>query len=224
MPVTTDKRPFIADAVFIPDTARWSDSSGEHVTPYDCTLLMVDGDNNSAEVFTEEAWTNDGEPFCRREWGEFTAIDGGKVELLPELWIVKIDEREHWLDPDVLANCPRIYGVYVFDRKQHFHICSFEPCHELHFLGTQYDEADELQDDELRRDEINGKILDGDAQCELVSYWSKADIDQMLETEIAEGWLPPDGKHGGYRLTGIVSVTPDDAIEEAREAHSGSPL
>lgn len=135
-----------------------------------------------------------------------------------------IDERDYWLDPDVLANCPRIYGVYVFDRKQHFHICSCEPCHELHFLGSQYDEAEELQDDEYRRDEINGKVLDGDAKCELVSYWSKADIDRMLETEIAEGWLPPEGKHGGYRLTGIVSVTADDAIEEARDTNNGSPL
>lgn len=224
MPVATDKRPFTADAVFIPDSARWTDSNGEHVTPDECTLLMVHGDNNSADVFTKEAWINDGEPLCRRESGEFTEVEGGKVELLPELWLVKIDEREHWLDPDVLADCPRIYGVYVFDRKQHFHICSFEPCHELHFLGTQYDESDELQDDEYRRDEINGKVLDGDAQCDVVSYWSKADIDRMLDTEIAEGWLPPEGKHGGYRLTGIVSVTPDDAIEEAREANNGSPL
>src|SRR5690606_26320810 len=120
MPVLTDKRPFVADAVFIPTSARWTDSSGEHVTPDECTSLMVDGDNISASVFTEKAWNDDGEPFCRREWGEFTAVDGGKVELLPELWIVKIDERDHWLDPDVLAACPRICGVYVFDRKQHF--------------------------------------------------------------------------------------------------------
>jgi hypothetical protein len=111
--------------------------------------------------------------------------------------LVRAMHRLHWLDPDVLANCPRIYGVYVFDRKQHFQICSFEPYHELHFLGTQYDEADELRDDAYRRDEINGKVLLGDAQCERVSYWSKADIERMLETEIAEGWLPPEGKHGG---------------------------
>jgi hypothetical protein len=208
MPVAT----FVADAVFLPT------DGGDHV------LLMVDGDNNSADVFTEQAWINHGEPFCRRECGEFSVVEGGRVELLPELWIVKIDERGYWLDPDVLANCPRIYGVYLFDRKQHVHVCSVEPCHELHFLGSQYEESDVLLDDELRRDQINGKVLDGDAQCEPVSYWAKTDIDRMLETEIEEGCLPPEGKHGGYRLTGIVSVTPEDAIEEAREANSGSPL
>ena len=224
MCVATEKRTFVADAVFIPDSARWKDSHGEHVDPIDCIVLMVDGDNNNADVFTEKAWNNDGDLFCRREWGEFTAVDDGKVELLPELWIVKIDEREHWIDADVLANCPRIYGVYVFDRKQHFHLCSFEACYELHFLGTQYDESDELQDDEYRRDEINNKILEGDAQCEQVSYWGKGDIDRMLQTEIKEGFLPPEGKHGGYRLNGIESVSYDDAIEEAREAHNGSPL
>ena len=220
----TQNRPFVADAVFIPEDARWKDSNGEHVDPDDCIRLMVVGDNNDADVFTEDSWNNDGEPFCRREWGEFTEVEGGAVELLPELWIVKIDEREHWLDPDVLAHCPRIYGVYVFDRKQHFHLCSFEPCHELHFLGSQYEESEELQDDELRRDEINGKVLNGDAQCELVSYWSKADIDRMLQTELEEGFLQLDGMNGGYRLTGIESVTPDDAIEEAHEAHRSSEL
>ena len=224
MCVATEKRTFVADAVFIPDSARWRDNNGDHVDHADCIKLMVDGDNNNADVFTEKEWSNDGDPYCRREWGEFTAVEGGKVELLPVLWVVKIDEREHWIDPDVLANCPRIYGVYVFDRKQHFHLCSFEACYELHFLGTQYDESDELQDDEYRRDEINSTILDGDAQCEHVTYWSKADIDRMLKTEIEEGFLPPEGKHGGYRLNFIESVSCDDALEEARESHCGSEL
>ena len=221
MCVATEKRTFVADAVFIPNSARWKDNHGD---PDNCIKLMVDGDNNNADVFTEEAWNNDGEPFCRREWGEFTAVDGGLVDLRPELWIVKIDEREHWIDAEILANCPRIYGVYVFDRKQHFHLCSFEACYELHFLGTQYDESDELHGDEYRRDEINGKIVEGDALCEQVSYWSVANIDRMLRTEINEGCLPPEGKHGGCRLNFIESVTYNDALEEAREAHCGSEL
>ena len=81
-----------------------------------------------------------------------------------------------------------------------------------------------MQDDEYRRDEINNKILEGDAQCEHVTHWSKADIDRMLQTEIEEGFLPPEDKHGGYRLNGIEAVTTNDAIEEAREANSGSEL
>ena len=224
MCVATEKAIFAADAVFIPDDSRWNDSQGDHVDPTDCTKLMVDGDNNSADVFTEEAWNNDGEPLCRRELGEFTEVEGGKVELLPELWVVKIDEREHWLDPDVLATCPRIYGVYVFDRKQHVHICSFDSNYELHFLGSQYEESEESQEDEQRRENINSKILDGDAQCEEVSYWDVHDIDRMLETGIKEGFLPPEGKHGGYKLDGIESVTPDDAYEEVRESYSRCEL
>jgi hypothetical protein len=219
-----EERPFAADAVFIPDNARRCDSQGEQISPEDCVLLMVDGDNYSADVFTKDAWKGKGKPFCRREHGEFTLVEGGKVELLPELWIVKIDERNWWTDADILAACPRICGVYVFDRKQHFHICSTEACYELHFLGSQYEEANELQDDEHRRDEINGKILEGDAQSEQISYWGRHDVDRMLQTEIQEGFLPPEGKGGGYRLTGIASVTAGEAIEEARESHCGSPL
>jgi hypothetical protein len=224
MTTTTDKQPFVADAVFIPDSTVSSDRQGEHADPDACIMLMVKGDNGSADVFTEEAWRNDDEPFCRRESGEFTVVEGGKVELLPDLWTVKMDEREWWLDPELLAACPRIYGVYVFDRRQHVHVCSFEPCYELHFLGSDYIEASELGDDESRRDEIHGKIVQGDAQCEQVTYWGKADIDRMLANEIEPGCLPPDGKHGGYRLDSIVSVTYADAIEEVREAHGGCPL
>lgn len=224
MITNTDKQPFVADAVFIPDSARWSDRQSDHADPDDCVMLMVVGDNANADVFTEEAWNNDGEPFCRREWGEFTEVTGGKVELLPELWIVKIDEREWWLDPEVLVACPRIYGVYVFDRRRHVHVCSFEPCYELHFLGSDYTESDELQNDESRRDAIHGTIVQGDSQCDQVTYWGKADIDRMLANEIEPGGLPLDGKHGGYRLDGIVSVTYADAIEEILEAHSGWPL
>lgn len=224
MSIATEKRPFVADAVFIPESAIWTDSQGEHADSDECLKLMVDGDNNSADVFTEEAWNNDGEPFCRREWGDFTPVEGGGVELLPELWVVKIDEREHWLDPEVLAACPRLYGVYVFDRKQHFHLCSFEPCYELHYLSSDYTLVDEVQDDDYRLSEIDDKIREGDCQSEPVTYWAAHDVDRMLETEIRGGCLPPEGKHGGYRLTGIVAVAYEDALEEAREAHSSSPL
>lgn len=222
MCIATEKRPFVAEAVFIPESAIWKDSQGKHVDPDQCIKLMVDGDNNSADVFTEEAWQSDGEPFCRREWGKFTTVEGGKVELLPELWVVKIDEREHWLDPEVFAACPRIYGVYVFDRKRHVHICSFTPTYELHYLGSDYILIDGLGD--YRLSEIDEKIRDGDSQCDDVTYWGAHDIDRMLETEIKVGCLPPEGKHGGYRLQRIVAVTYEDAIEEAREAHHGSSL
>lgn len=224
MCIATEKRPFVADAVFIPDSAIWEDGQGDHADPDDCTKLMVDGDNNIADVLTEEAWNHNGEAFCRREWGNFTPMDGGKVELLPELWVVKIDEREHWLAPEVLESCPRLYGVYVFDRKRHVHICSFQPTYELHYLGSDYTLIDDVQDDDYRLSEIDDKIREGDCQSEDVTYWGAHDIDRMLETEIKEGCLPPEGKHGGYRLTGIEAVTCEDALEEARESHHSSSL
>ena len=224
MSIATEKRPFMADAVFIPAAALWTDSQGEHADPDQCVKLMVDGDNNSADVFTKETWSHDGEPFCRREWGDFTPVEGGRVELLPELWVVKIDEREHWLDPEVLAACPRLYGVYVFDRKRHVHICSFEPTYELHFLGSDYTLIDEVQGDDNRSSEIDESIRQCDCQCEQVTYWGVHDINRMLETEIRAGFLPTEGRNGGYRLRGIVAVSYEDSIEEAREAHNSSSL
>ena len=191
-----ERQPFVANAVFIPEVAQWHDHRGRHVDPTECVTLMVSGDNNQANVFTEESWKSDGEPFCYREWGKFTHVDGGKVVLLPELWVIKIDEREHWINSDVLSFCPRIFGVYAFDRKSHHHLCSFEPCYELHFLGSQYDESTELQDDEYLRDRINTLIQDGDAQSDPVTYWGVADIDRMIANKINPGFLP-EGENGG---------------------------
>ena len=40
---TTEKAEFIPNCVFIPATAIWKDSRGEHVDADDATLLMLDG-------------------------------------------------------------------------------------------------------------------------------------------------------------------------------------
>jgi hypothetical protein len=131
---------------------------------------------------------------------------------------VKIDERDYWCDPVALARATRIVGVYVFDRRQHVHICSFTPCYELHFLGSQWDEIGGLSDEE--RDELSDRIIHGDGQSEPVTYWDKHDVDSMLETSCQEGRLPPLGLNGGFVLSGIVSVTTEDALAEAAEAYS----
>lgn len=204
---------FKPDCVFIP-----ADRQYDGIDPDECTRLILDGDNNQGIVRTE-----DGQEFCRREYGEFVDVpEHGKVELLPDLHIVKIDERHHWIDPNILAKIKRIYGVYVFDRHQHFHLCSISASYELHFLGTQYEDTDGL--DEYESDELNGEILLGEAVTELVTYWDRHDIDSMLETKCEEGWLPPEGKNGGFALTGIESVTSEGAIEEAEECHRGNDL
>lgn len=223
---TTDKVAFVPNAVFIPADSVWKDSRGEHVDPEDATLLMLDGDNNHGEVFTQDAWENDGQPNYLRRYGQFVDADDnpidpeqGRVELLPELFVVKIDEREHWLDPAVLARTKRIFGVYVFDRRQHFHICSVSASHELYFLGSQWEEIEGLSDEE--HDDLWERINQGDGQSDPVSYWDKSDIDRMLANSCREGFLPK-GDSGGFALTGIVAVTTEDAIEEARESYQAS--
>ena len=143
----------------------------------------------------------------------------GRVELLPELFVVKIDERDYWLDPVVLARTKRIFGVYVFDRRQQFHICSFSTSHELYFLGSQWEEVEGLSDEE--HDDLWERIMQGDTQSDPVTYRDKSDIDRMLTSSCREGFLPSDDS-GGFALTGIVSVTTEDALEEARESYQAS--
>ena len=223
---TTDKAAFIPNCIFIPAAAVWKDSRGEHVDPEDASLLMLDGDNNCGEVFTSEDWDNDGQPSYQRRYGQFVDADDnpidpehGRVELLPELFVVKIDERDYWLDPAVLARTKRIFGVYVFDRRQQFHICSFSASHELYFLGSQWEEIEGLNDEE--HDDLWERINQGDGQSDPDTYWDKADIDRVLANACREGCLPLDTS-GGFALTGVVSVTTEDSIEEARESYQAS--
>ncbi len=223
---TTERTLFVANCVFIPATAVWRDSRGEHVDPDDATLLMLEGNNNYGEIFTAAAWESDGPPSFLRRYGRFVDADDnpidpehGRVELLPDLHVVKIDETEYWLDPVVKARTKRVFGVYVFDRRQHFHICSFSASHELYFLGSQWEEIEGLNDEE--HDDLWERINEGDRQSEPVSYWDKFDIDRMLASRCREGFLPNEG-NGGFALKGIVSVTTEDAIEEARESYQAS--
>ena len=223
---TTDKATFVPNCVFIPTAAVWKDSRGKHVDPDDATLLMLVGNNNYGEVFTADTWKNDGLPSFLRRFGRFVDAhdnsidpDQGRVELLPELFVVKIDETENWLDPVVLGRTKRIFGVYVFDRRQQFHICSFSASHELRFLGSQWDEVDGLSDED--HEDLWERIMLGDCQSEPVTYWDKSDIDRMLTNHCREGFLPDDG-NGGFALTGVASVMAEDAIEEARESYQTS--
>lgn len=227
---TITRTAFTPNCVWIPTDAVWRDSRSEHVDPSKAVLLMLDGDNNSGEVFTKSAWENDGPPSFQRRYGEFVPLrddafdlSEGRIDLLPDLHVVKIDERHHWLDPVILSRTTRLFGVYVFDRRQHFHICSFTPCHELHFLGSQWESPDDLS--EADRDDLWDRIQEGDRQSDLITYWDKADIDRFLKVGCTEGWLPPVGTdHGGFRVDGVVSVTTEDAIEEVREAYSQSDI
>jgi len=200
------KAPFKPTAVLISEDNR--------------TLLHLDSEDNSGWLYTQDEWENNREPRIYRRYGKHEGLkENERVELLPDLWIVKLDEREHWIDPMILERTSRLYGVYVFDRRQHFHLCSFEATYELHFLGSQWETSRELTDTE--NEELREAIREGDIQAEDVSYFGAPEIDQILDTPFREGFLPKEG-NAGMQVSDLTSVIADDAIEEVREAYCQS--
>ena len=57
--LTTERKPFIPNAVFIPTK---DGKEGRDFDRTDCTLLYVDGEFSYGEAYTEEAWRNDAGP------------------------------------------------------------------------------------------------------------------------------------------------------------------
>ena len=221
----TQRRHFIPNAVFIPVT---DGKEGRDFDRDDCTLLLVDGEFNYGEVYTEEAWKGGGEPAYLQRQGDFFLPDGsevpsGRVQLLPDVCIVKIPERQHWSE-DVQALTTRIFGVYALDRRRHFHLCEFCASYELWFIEDQYEETDEVAADEHKRDDLNQIILGADT--EPISYMHVSDIEPMFGRgrRCRPGWLPKSGRGGGYRLRGIQAVTWDGVMEEIAELCCNSDI
>lgn len=216
--LTTQRPFFIPNAVFIPVTEG---KEGKHFDREDCTLLLLDGEFRYGEVYTEEAWKNDGEPAYIQRQGDFFAPDGseiseGRVQLLPDTCIVKIPERQHWSE-EVQAMTTRIFGVYALDRRRHFHLCELCASYELWFIETQYEETEEVATDEEKRDELNQIILGADTES--VIYMHVSDIEPMFRRvrRCRPGCLPKSDMGGGYRLRGIQAVTWDGVMEEIAE-------
>ena len=221
MATTTEKTPFKPTAVLITPEAEFKDGGRTAVDPELATLLHLDSDDNSGWLFTHDEWENDREPRIYRRYGEHEGLrEDERVELLPDMWIVKIDEREYWLDPVVLDRTRRIFGVYVFDRRKHVHCCSFEATYECTFLGSQWEASRELTDNET--EDLDERIREGDGQCEAVCYWGVHDIDRMLAETCREGFLPT-GNAGEFKVE-VTSVVTDDAIAEIEETYCQSEL
>lgn len=217
---TTAIKRFVPNCAFAPADKMWEDSEGEHIETKDATLLMLDG-TNEGDLYTQENWEKGGEPSYQRVGQRFLNMDGspidkevGKVVLLPQLHVVKIYERHYWTDEKVLARTSKIFGVYIFDKTQHFHLCSMTPSYELHFLGSQYefDKDNDLTDAE--QEELFDLIREGDIHCESVSYMNVSDVDR-IEKECRYGFLPK-GKNGGFKLQTNL-IFSNEAIEAARE-------
>jgi hypothetical protein len=240
---TTKMRVFVPNAALIPASAVWRDSRGQHVNPEQCTMLFIDGNRNFAEVYTREAWEQSGKPsyvfrdhfyfkvgeggeekfFCRAGLSikDQEPVEGNRIQLLPEMFVVKQDETDLYDKAWVRQyRFRRIIGVYVFNRRRVVHCCEITPSYERQFFGSQC-ELDLIEDDlnfaellEVAEEELRS----ADAGTEQFSYQHCSDVDRLLATEIKEGFLPPEGKAGGgYQITGLVSVTDEDAVEEVRE-------
>ncbi|MGO8750588.1 MAG: hypothetical protein ACLQNE_31960 [Thermoguttaceae bacterium] len=212
---------FRPNAIFIPTKGG---NEGRDFDREDCTLLFVDGEYSYGEVYTEEAWKNGSQPAYLQRRGDFflpddSEIRKGRVQLLPDACIVKVPERDYWCE-EVRAMTKRIFGVYAFDRRQHFHLCELCASYELWFVETQYEETDEVAEDEDRRDELNQIVLG--AYEEPVTYAHRKEIDPMFMrgNRIRPGFFPQSDKSGGYRLRGLRAVTWDGVMEEIAEVRS----
>jgi hypothetical protein len=140
------------------------------------------------------------------------------VQLLPDVCIVKVPDREYWCE-EVQALTTRIVAVYALDRRQHHYLCELCASYELHFVEHQYQAVDWVDQDDDKREELNELILDGGRYEEPVIYEHRMDIDPMFGRgrRCRPGWLPRQDRGGGYRLRGLRSVTWDSIMEEIGE-------
>lgn len=100
------------------------------------------------------------------------------MQVQPDYWLVKVDERGFWNGDEILGRTTDIHGVYAFDRNLHVHICSLTPTYEMHFLGTDYEETEDLSEEE--REGLNCLILENDCS-EAVTYMNARDVEKILK-------------------------------------------
>ena len=147
--------------MLITPDAEFKDGDRTAVDPDLVTLLHLDSEENSGWLYTREEWEQDKEPRIYRRFGKHEGLhEGERVELLPDMWMVKIEDRDEWLDSLILDRTSRAFSVYVLDRRQHFHLCQVTPSYEGYFLGSQYESSRELTDEE--REELDDHIRTGD--------------------------------------------------------------
>jgi len=223
----TTRKPFAPNAVYIPTR---DGKEGRDFDRSDCTLLLVDGEFSYGDVFTEEAWQTDGEPTYLQRRGDFflpddTDIAVGRVQLLPDTFIVKVPDREYWTE-EVQKLTNRIVAVYALDRRQHHYLCELRASYELYFIEHQFEATDDVDQDEDKRNELYESILDGGRYEEPVIYEHRKDIDPMFGRgrRCRPGCLPTHNRGGGYRVRGLRSVTFDGVIEELFESRCNSDL
>jgi hypothetical protein len=245
--VASEKRVFEPNAVLVYEAAIWEDNNGKHADPAMCDLLYLDGNRLGGELYTKEAWEDEGKPsfvlrndryfkvmpdgeeefFCRAGLSirDQEPVEGDRIQLLPEMHVVKVDETDLY-DEDWRKefHLKRIICVYVFNRRRAVYCCEMTPSYELQSFGSQYEldiDYDHPNYDEISED-ASEEVRSADAGCEQFSYIHCGNVDDILKTEIGKDGccFPPEGKSGGYKVTGLVSVTEEDAYEEISEVQN----
>jgi hypothetical protein len=244
-----EPRVFKPNAVFIPASAVPQKPNSGCIDPADCTLLYLDGDRLSGNLYTKEAWESDGRwDFTLRDdnyytvgdYGEEThlcraglsirdqePVEGDRIQLLPEMWCVKQDETEYWAQEFLAEHrIKRIFGVYVFNKQAAHYLCEITPSYELRPFSSQWEPQDNFEAGEFNEgfEKVDDAIREAEADDERWSYQHVSDVKRNLETEIRQGCLPPEGKRaGGYHVE-VASVTEKDAITEIEEGQSNWQL
>lgn len=214
--VKTDFKPSF---VFIPTDADPADIKT-------CTLLMSAGDNNHCLLY-EEGDTipkfvyRHGE-VMRLVDGEEVPVEDGKVEMVPEIWIVKLPEKQYWC-ADIANKVKRLFGVYAFNRKKHVHLCSFTPCYELNFIETQYEEVEMTK---AESDRLSEEIRETDDSTDEfdVRYMDVSFIESIIANKCKDGFLPENDKGGGFAFfpDSVDWATDEIAMEATLEYARGN--
>lgn len=246
-------RTFEPNAVLIRESAVWKNAVGEvNVDPELCTLLYLDGNSRSGELWTKEAWEAEAASCYRLRDGMYYRLesDGSEVELcraglsisdqepvpypciqlLPEMWVLKRDETEYWdsFSRDEVG-VKRVFGVYVLNKKTVVYLCELTPSYALHQMDSQYEPAwdDSVEAEIGRHEKAKDWIRDGDEQNGgSVTYLYCSAVEKMLAEQVLRphaGDLPK-GRTGGYRWVGLKAVTEEEALEEIREATNNGDL
>ena len=214
--IATEKKTFVPDCAFLPADKLTEDDDGEFQCDYkDAVLLMLDG----SLAYTKEAWEKGGEPsYCWTYGNEFQNLDGtpidsneGVIQLLPEMYIAKIPQRKDW-SKDVQKLTHEIYGVYAFNVRRVQYICSLTPNYEFTFIGTEYDEIDDLDDEqkEWLFDMIQ-RHQDGETL-----YYTVKDAERMIANRYEPHCFPENKKAGACKISPEV-VSHKEAIDVIAE-------
>lgn len=106
-------------------------------------------------------------------------LDPDGKQVIPAVHIVLIEETDSWC-AEIREKAGRLFVVYIFDKRRHVHACELTPSYELHFLKTIYSREfpySENYENEIERDNLENKIIDGNRETQDIQYYHVSDID-----------------------------------------------